>query len=257
MTNAVFELQGDDIPEEELPGAFGVSKQELLTNTSSPAGAQLKEETLIGSMQKPPVAVSHLSQSFRRSFSHQASIGVVGNLKQQTTVSQTSIPPVSEPQITNCPTNTSELLLTQTRTTRFSTQGVHSATLQPSPLPATPVKNTTNEDGSCLLSAESTPAKLASTPAKLMSTTPLLQPSKRCYMTPDGESTESPRKLVRRPPPSRSLTFSTPVKSSKVTEETSRSRELSTDDEIFDILPENLLQSVRCNKLSSMTTFPC
>ncbi|TMW98497.1 hypothetical protein EJD97_003954 [Solanum chilense] len=244
--------EGDDIPEEELPGAFSVSKQELLTNTSSPAGAQLKEETPIGSMQKPPVAVSHLSQSFRRSFSHRASIGVVGNVKQQTTVSQTSIPPVSEPQITNCPTNTSELFLTQNRTTRFSTQGVHSATLQPSPLPATPLKNTTNEDGSCLLSAESTPAKLASTPAKLMSTTPLLQPSKRCYMTPDGESTESPRKLVRRPPPSRSLTFNTPVKSSKVTEETSRSRELSTDDEIFDILPENLLQSIRTKEQEAL-----
>ncbi|XP_055829490.1 CDT1-like protein a, chloroplastic [Solanum dulcamara] len=245
--------EGDDIPEEVLPGAFGAAKPELLTNSSSPASAQLKEETPIGSLQKPPVAVSHLSQSFRRSFSHRASIGEAENAKQYpTVVAHTSIHQVSEPQVTNCPTNISKaadkipkLLSTQTRTTRFSTRGVHSATLPPSPLPATPLKNTKSEDGSCLLSAESTPAKLASTPAKLMSSTPLLQPSKRCYMTPDGESTESPRKLVRRPPPSRSLTFNTPVKSSKVTEEISRSRESSTDDEIYDILPENLLQSIR------------
>lgn len=99
-------------------------------------------------------------------------------------------------------------------------------------------------DGSPLLSADETPAKHTSTPAKLMTSTPVLQPTKRCYMSPDGELTESPQKLVRRPPRIRSLTFDTPVKSSKVTEVIA-SRESSTDDEIFDILPENLLQSVR------------
>lgn len=253
LTNAISEFQGDDIPEEVLPGAFGASKQELQTDSSSPASAQLKEETPIGSMQKPPVAVSHLSQSFRRSFSHRASTGEADSAKQHpTVVAQTPIHPISEPQIANCSTTTTtsktaektpKLLSTQTRTTRFSTGGVHTATLL-APLPATPIKNTKSEDGLCLSSAESTPAKLASTPARLMSSTPLLQPSKRCYMTPDGESTESPKKLARRPPPSRSLTFNTPVKSSKVIEENGRSRESSTDDEIFDILPENLLQSV-------------
>lgn len=247
--------EGDDIPEEALPGAFGAPKQELLTNSSSAAGAQLMDQTPIGSMQKPPAAVSHLSKSFKRSFSHRASIGEAENAKQHPrVVAHTSIHPVSEPQIANCSTtNTSKeadntpskLLSTQTRTTRFSTRVVHSANLPPSPLPATPLKNTKSEDGSCLLNAESTPAKHASTPAKLMSSTPLLQPSKRCYMTPDDESTESPRKLVRRPPRSRSLTFDTPVKSSKVTEEVSRSRESSADDEIFDILQENLVQSIR------------
>ncbi|KAM3234365.1 hypothetical protein T459_15704 [Capsicum annuum] len=236
--------EGDDIPEEALPGAFGVSKPEVLTNSSSPAGAPLMEETSISSMQKPPEAVSHLSQSFRRSFSHRASVGKLENAKQHPTVTS------SETQIDNCSTSIaskaadetpSKSPLTQTRSTRFSTRrGVHSATQ-----PSTPLKNMKSEDGSCLLSAESTPAKLAFTPAKLMSSTPLLKPSKRCCTTPDGESTESPKKLVRRPPPSRSLTFNTPVKSSKVTEDVSRSRESSTDDEIFDILQENLVQSIR------------
>ncbi|XP_016482273.1 CDT1-like protein a, chloroplastic [Nicotiana tabacum] len=99
-------------------------------------------------------------------------------------------------------------------------------------------------DGSPLLSADETPAKHTSTPAKLMTSTPVLQPTKRCYMSPDGELTESPQKLVRHPPRIRSLTFDTPVKSSKVSE-VIHSRESSIDDEIFDILPENLLLSIR------------
>lgn len=247
--------EGDDVPEEALPGAFGASKQEHLMNLSRPVGAPLMDETPIGSMQKPPAAVSHLAQSFRRSFSHRASIGDAEKAKQHpTVVAHTPIRPVSEPQIATCSTkNTSKaadqtpskLLSAQTRATRFSTRGVHSVTLPPSPPPVTPLKNMKTEDGSCLLSAEGTPAKLTSTPAKLMTSTPLLQPTKRCYMSPDGESIESPRKLVRRPPRSRSLTFDTPVKSSKVTEEVSRIRQSSAEDEIFDILPENLLQSIR------------
>ncbi|CAN4113683.1 unnamed protein product [Withania somnifera] len=247
--------EGDDIPEEALPGAFGAPKQELLTNSSSPSGAQLMDETPIRLMQKPPVAVSHLSQSFKRSFSHRASVDEAENAMQHPkVVTHSSFQPVSEPQIANySTTNTSlaadktpKLVSAQTRTTRFSTRVLHSATLPLSPLPATPLKNSKSEDDSCLLNAESTPAKLAFTPARLMSSTPLLQPSKRCYMTPDGESTGSPRKLARRPPRSRSLTFDTPVKSSKVTEEVSRRRESCDDgDEIFDILPENLVQSIR------------
>ncbi|KAJ8552980.1 hypothetical protein K7X08_020373 [Anisodus acutangulus] len=208
--------EGDDIPEEELPGAFGAPKQELLPNSSSPAGPQLMERTPIDSMQKPPTAVSHLSRSFRKSFSNRASID-------------------AKPKISNCSTNntsnsvdkTPKLLSTQTRTTRFSTRGVRS------PLPATPLKKMKGEDDSSLLSTEVTPAKLTSTPAKLMTLTPMLQPPKRCYMSPDGKLTESPRKLVRRTP--LSLNFDSPVKSTKE----------STEDEILDILSENLKQSIR------------
>ncbi|PQQ17581.1 CDT1-like protein a chloroplastic isoform X1 [Prunus yedoensis var. nudiflora] len=49
-------------------------------------------------------------------------------------------------------------------------------------------------------SIQSTPAKLASTPARLMADTPALHRPKRCYMSPDDNSTSSPNKLVRRPP---------------------------------------------------------
>ncbi|XP_016489512.2 CDT1-like protein a, chloroplastic [Nicotiana tabacum] len=248
--------EGDDIPEEALPGAFGESKQDLLTNSSTrPAVSQLMGETLIASMQKQAAAASHLSQSFRKSFSHRASIAKAEDTEQLQTVPRSSLRPVSEPQIaknsaerhtsTSADKTPSKLLSTQTSRAKFSERGVlSSGTLPPSPLPTTPLKNMKGGDGSSLLSADETPAKHTSTPAKLMTSTPVLQPTKRCYMSPDGELTESPQKLVRRPPRIRSLTFDTPVKSSKVTEVIA-SRESSTDDEIFDILPENLLQSIR------------
>ncbi|OIT06911.1 PREDICTED: CDT1-like protein a, chloroplastic [Nicotiana attenuata] len=247
--------EGDDIPEEALPGAFGGSKQELLTNSSTPpAVAQLMGETPIASMQKQATAASHLSQSFRKSFSHRASIAKAEDTEQLQTVPRSSLRPVSEPQISKTSTEShtstsadktaSKLLSTQTSRAKCSARGVISGTSPPSPLPATPLKNMKGGDGSSLLSAEETPAKHTSTPAKLMTSTPVLQPSKRCYMSPDGELTESPQKLVRRPPRIRSLTFDTPVKSSKVTEVID-SRESSIDDEFFDILPQNLLQSIR------------
>ncbi|KAK4418381.1 CDT1-like protein a, chloroplastic [Sesamum alatum] len=58
-------------------------------------------------------------------------------------------------------------------------------------------------------------------------------------------SSRSPSKLVRRPPPNRPLKFDTPVKSVKVDGEFGRRGKSSADDDIFDILPEALLQSIR------------
>ncbi|GAA0151253.1 DNA metabolism protein [Lithospermum erythrorhizon] len=84
-----------------------------------------------------------------------------------------------------------------------------------------------------------TPAHLVSTPAKLMSATPSIQPPKRCYMTPDEESLQSPEKLARRPPRSRSLKFDTNV-DEDVNNETSK-----IDDGILDVLPQDLLESIR------------
>lgn len=75
-------------------------------------------------------------------------------------------------------------------------------------------------------------------------------------MSPDADIISSPNKLVRRPQRSRSLKFDTPnnkecieeavetpMKKERV-EEATEGRKLLLDDDIFDILPENLLQSV-------------
>ncbi|XP_020409389.1 CDT1-like protein a, chloroplastic isoform X2 [Prunus persica] len=94
-------------------------------------------------------------------------------------------------------------------------------------------------------SIQSTPAKLASTPARLMADTPALHRPKRCYMSPDDNSTSSPNKLVRRPPRSRSLKFDTPVKNKNVEDEIPDMGGASIDTDSHDILPEDLLQSIR------------
>ncbi|KAJ1417498.1 Winged helix DNA-binding domain superfamily [Sesbania bispinosa] len=108
--------------------------------------------------------------------------------------------------------------------------------------PATPSKTieyTENKDGSLKsINATSTPAKLVCTPSRLMSATPALPAPKRACMSPDDNATSSLNKLVRRPPRTRSLKFDTPVKNEDVV------GSLSIDDDIFDILPENLLQSI-------------
>ncbi|KAK3026180.1 hypothetical protein RJ639_040567 [Escallonia herrerae] len=108
----------------------------------------------------------------------------------------------------------------------------------PAKLTSTPVKLTSTPS-----KIISTPAKL-STPVKLMSATPALQPTKRCYMSPDDDLSISPAKLTRRPQRSRSLKFDTPMKSGRVKDgEVDIGR--SADNDLFDILPEDLLQSIR------------
>ncbi|KAI5394938.1 CDT1-like protein b [Lathyrus oleraceus] len=129
----------------------------------------------------------------------------------------------------------------------------------------------------------STPLGYVSTPSKLMSATPALKPPKRHLMTPEDNSASSPDKLVKRPPSSRStrssrsLKFDTPMKNENGASSLSRSLKLdtpmknendasrlsrslkfdtpvknvnvasslSTDNDIFDILPDTLLHSIR------------
>ncbi|CAL8178264.1 unnamed protein product [Prunus armeniaca] len=117
-------------------------------------------------------------------------------------------------------------------------------------VPVTPTKgiDPIENDGSLPTqsdSIQSTPAKLASTPARLMADTPALHRPKRCYMSPDDNSTSSPNKLVRRPPRSRSLKFDTPVKNKNVEDEVPDMGGASIDNDSLDILPEDLLQSLR------------
>ncbi|PIN25566.1 hypothetical protein CDL12_01689 [Handroanthus impetiginosus] len=64
-------------------------------------------------------------------------------------------------------------------------QGSSSHSILLSPLPETPVKCTSSIEDENQRSLLRTPADLASTPAKLMRATPLLQPPKRCYMSPE------------------------------------------------------------------------
>ncbi|CAL5357374.1 unnamed protein product [Camellia sinensis] len=117
-------------------------------------------------------------------------------------------------------------------------QGQPIVSLQPSVIPV-PEPHFDQSSSEELTGASAKTAIIQGSPAK-----PALQPQKRCYVSPDDDSTSSSRKLVTRKPQSRSLQFDTPVKNTKVEDEVNNSGGLSVDNDIFDILPENLLQSV-------------
>lgn len=90
-------------------------------------------------------------------------------------------------------------------------------------------------------SFKETSGELLSTPEKLMTQTPAARPPRRSYMSPmspNDEPVGSPNKLARRVTRVRSLKFE-----DEEILETSCS--LSSDHDIFEILPENLLQSIR------------
>ncbi|XP_009589474.1 CDT1-like protein a, chloroplastic isoform X1 [Nicotiana tomentosiformis] len=240
--------QGEDIPEEALPGPFGDSRQEVLTNSSGSAGSQLMSETTpIGSVPEQRASASHLSQSFRRRFSHRVSIGEAEDAEQHPPVTECQIAKSSNNKRTStasdkCPSKKPTM---QTSTVKNSSPVVAFDTLLLTPLPATPMKNIKGDDGYALLTAEGTQARLTSTPEKLTTSTPMPQSPKRCCMSPNSGSTESPSKLVRRPPRNRSLNFNTPVKSSNVTDKACEGAGLPINNDIIDILSEDLLQSLQ------------
>ncbi|OIT22000.1 PREDICTED: CDT1-like protein a, chloroplastic [Nicotiana attenuata] len=238
--------QGEDVPEEELPGPFSESRHEVLTNSSGSAGSQLISETPIGSVSEQRASASHLSQSFKRRFSCRVSIGEPENAKQHPPVTECQIAKSSNNKRTStasdkCP---SKMPTTQTSTVKNSSEVVAFDTLLLSPLPVTPMKNIKGDDGYALLTAEGTQARLTSTPEKLMTSTPMPQSPKRCCMSLNSDSTESPSKLVRRPPRNRCLNFNTPVKSSKATDKACEGAGLPINSDIIDIFPEDLLQSI-------------
>ena len=63
-------------------------------------------------------------------------------------------------------------------------------------------------------------------------------------LSPDDNSTSSLNKLFRRLLHSKSLKFDSPMKNAKVEDEVNNVGGLLVDNEILEILPENLLQSV-------------
>ncbi|KAL7134350.1 hypothetical protein ABFS83_11G021000 [Erythranthe nasuta] len=207
----------DDVPEEELPEPFNRLKDNARANSTQPSGSSAMSETLNVASSRQPIAGSHLSQSFKRHFSHK------GSAQHNVSANDSSL--------------ASENKASEMDIEKFSSSKISPGSILSSPLPETPIKN----DNQCSVEMADllkTPVHMASTPAKLMSATPMIQPPKRCYMSPDdNNSYKSPTKLIRRPPPNRPLKFDTPVKD--------QSRKSSANDDILDILPEGLLQSIR------------
>ncbi|KAL3849951.1 hypothetical protein ACJIZ3_011833 [Penstemon smallii] len=225
----------DEVPEEALPEPFNRSKENVMFNSVRASASSLITETPNVVLPHGKIAMaSHLSPSFRKRFSKLGNGNHTLNLQKE----PSDIPvPASvdiKPKFARNPfkkeasplaaKSSSKLSLNPSRNEKF-----------PSSLLQTPVKPVNfNKDED--LSSTGTPSILGTpventfTPSKLMSATPMIHPTKRCYISPDDKPSGSPSKLLKRPPPSRTLIFNTPVK------------KVEFDDDIFDTA---LLESIR------------
>lgn len=255
-------LQGGEIPEETLPEPFNRSKQDLHSNTIKALDSSLSIETSTESLlEQQPVVTSHLCRSFKRHFSQKVSSLEEENTHQKPSEDsfQPSVLPVPELCLNNSSYNKEAFACSAPPPIKFSSKPTTSETCEalkiypsclvlscPSTTPCKEINSSMNAKFSPLeiASIQGTPAKITSTPTTLMTSTPALHSPKRCLMSPDDDSKRSPNKLVRRPVPARSLKFDTPVKNAKVEDEVNETGCSSIDSDVFDILPENLLQSV-------------
>ncbi|PRQ25878.1 putative winged helix-turn-helix DNA-binding domain, CDT1 Geminin-binding domain-containing protein [Rosa chinensis] len=259
---AVFKtcLQGDEIPDETHQTPSNQSMEDLNFNIIRTPSVPLPIKTSFEAPknQQPEIA-SHLSLSFRRHFSQKAKHSESENIQDDPPKAslRASNLSVSESNLnTVCSVKEDDIAASshgQVLNTVCSVMEDSIAASSHRQVLATPTKkiDPLEDDGlpgnnTAIQSAPgklaSTPAKLVSSPAKLMSITPAPHPPKRCFMSPEDSSLN---KLVRRPPRTRSLKFDTPVKSRNAEDEVLDTDEASMDKDILDILPRDLLQSLR------------
>ncbi|XP_058197100.1 CDT1-like protein a, chloroplastic [Rhododendron vialii] len=249
-----------EVPEENLPEPFNKSKLVMHTGTSNASIPSLIGEASTGVLpEQQPAAATHLSHTFRKHFSQKVSRYATENSDQEkgTVAPQPSALPVSKLDVdqssnegrisASSAPSISKFSLKPSTSDKCSSLGASQASVPLSHPHTTPLKkrDLDNEASSVgTATIQGTPAKLVSTPVKLMSATPALRPPKRIYMSPDDYTTTSQNKLIRRPLRNRSLKFDSPVKNAEVKDEVNHVGGLSVD-EVFDILPENLLKSIK------------
>ncbi|KAI3412845.1 CDT1 domain-containing protein [Psidium guajava] len=258
--------EGDEVPEEPLPEPFNHS-QDRISNEILQSDASLPAEA---STENPlglqPVVASHLPGSFQRRFSQKVKSNKSGNTSWMTSEvslgrASLSVPEPQQDEVSNDEEADSseppeDELASQTSSEEWLADSASPVVCPPSNNIATPrkvidlLKN--NDSPQKMSSFESTPAKLTSTPARLMAATPALQPPKRSFMSPEDDCDSSPHKLVRRPPRTRSLKFDTPVKDTTAEDEVRKKDSVPSDDDIFDILPQDLLQKIRDREKKAM-----
>ncbi|KAL6505202.1 hypothetical protein OROGR_025019 [Orobanche gracilis] len=233
--------EGDEVPEGALPEPFDRSKETAFPNSAQPSTSSPTSETPdLTSFQRQPVLLSHTSLSFKPFFIKRGSGHHIENLKQEPFVD------VEDKSARSPSEKESNAIAAEPRSNK-SYLNLSGIMLPASP--ETPVKciNSTKDDDQSpveTISILRTPVGLESTPAKLMSVTPALNPPKRCCLSPDDSPYRSPSKLVRCSPANRPLKFDTPVKGAKVDIEFVKRESPSTDDDILDILPDALIQSI-------------
>ncbi|KVH94274.1 CDT1 Geminin-binding domain-like protein, partial [Cynara cardunculus var. scolymus] len=230
--------EGDEVPEEQLPEPFNqLSRVVSLNPTENPNMVSVQGTTNAIAEPQPAVA-SHMSQSFKRRFSKRAPSPEIEATEQK---SQELTPEI---QVLPALKQVSD----HSSTKVACVSNLASPVKWSAKLPETPIKSSDlekKEDLSFMgaASIDGTPSKLISTP---FSATPAqaARPPVRCFMSPDEDSIMSPtklapRKLTRRSSGRRSITFDTPVKN-----RTPHVERASSDDDLLDILPVDLLASV-------------
>ncbi|URE44166.1 Membrane-associated apoptosis protein [Musa troglodytarum] len=235
--------EGDDVPEEQLPHPFNQTKPSVLPIVSN-ASAKLtctKPSSSTTSHQQFSVP-SHLSQSFQRRFSrkfptHGSEQTPLMSFGKACPKDDLSVPLASSPSKCNLkpPIYRSSMLGSPISSTISSTCGTGEEKTQK-------FIRTDNFPHKEQNVKEGTPARLVSTPLRLMSNTPDMPTPKRCRTT---SSCDSPplNKSVKRS--TRTKLFMTPTKSAKAGDEEYGDRSLSADDDILNIIPESLLQSIK------------
>ncbi|CAI0434377.1 unnamed protein product [Linum tenue] len=254
--------EGAEVPEEMLPEPFNYRKGDTNADTPQYINASLDIDhratasregccgppfsTEAEALEKlQPEVASHLSGSFRRSFSNRRKIEarIVENGSSNASVREACL--TSSSSVVEMGSSNSVLSATAAKPTTdmvsLASASPAGASITPC-IPPTPIK-VMEGDGASYESAQvqSTPAKVAFSPARLMSATPEPGQKKRRNMTPDGDATSSPNKLVRRLP--RTRLFISDTSATNAENEVNRIRVVPVDDDI--ILPERLLESIR------------
>ncbi|KAK6164496.1 hypothetical protein DH2020_001360 [Rehmannia glutinosa] len=200
--------EGDEVPEEALPEPFSRLKENASAKSAQPsASSSMSETPNLASFGRQTVAGSHLSPSFKARFTQRGIIHHTANIKQDQSVGSENKFPGS-----------------------------------PSGKETSPIAPKSHSKSSLMSSAMQ---KCSSyTPSKSPPETPV-----KCInsIKDDEQSSVGVIPGLRTPTstPNRPLKFDTPVKSVKVDVDFDRKQSSSTGDDILDILPEALLQSIR------------
>nr|POF09136.1 cdt1-like protein a, chloroplastic [Quercus suber] len=237
----------DEIPEELLPEPFNRKKRDVHSNMKTPTSSfPIKTSTVALTALQSAKVISHEVQDYPLNLS-KTDLRSSVLLVPESPLNKSS----SKEKSSSAAGAPSPSKLSFESTSNEKCLAVHAspAHLPQSCPPATPseeIDAMNNENGSPaeIANIHSTPAKHFLTPAGLMNVMPRLYPPKRCYMRPEDDSTSSPNKLIRRPPCSRLLKFDTLIKNGNVGDEMDDTGGVSVDNDVFDILPENILQSI-------------
>lgn len=219
-------------------------KQQQVSSAS--CGETLAVNTLASSINnQKPAAASHLSHSFQRHFSKKLAHCKAEKTGAGHKLSKDLIEPSATAEQKPCVNKFSsgeEVVDNESTSIQICAASDCETSSCPAATPIKMIDSKKTKDDAFTKdeNMESTPAKIASTPARLMAATPASHPQKRCYMTPENPSSSSSDKLIRR----RSLRFDTPVKSKKAEAEFNLIESRLADDDILNILPDSLLQSV-------------